>query len=278
MGSFCGGLLLPHPPVLLPEVGKADSRRTITTYEAAKRATALLLARSVDTLLVMTPHAPRFQDAIALFDYPYYAGSLADFRVPQVACDLPCDRDLAEALLQAAAPAGFAVERMTPETAVRFRCQTTLDHGALVPLSFLLQAGFAGKLLLLSPADYPCEYFSAFGRLVRSVIDEGNGRVAILASGDLSHHVNAESPYGSRPEGAQFDTAVCQAIQANSFSQLVRDAALIAEPAGECGLRSLCFLFGAARDMKTELLSYEAPFGIGYAVAAWLPEEEEAGR
>lgn len=91
-GSFCGGLLLPHPPVLLPEAGKADSQRTITTFEAMKRAAALLLARSVDTLLVMTPHAPRFQDAIALFDYPYYVGSLADFRAPQVVGELPCDQ------------------------------------------------------------------------------------------------------------------------------------------------------------------------------------------
>ena len=61
------------------------------------------------------------------------------------------------------------------------------------------------------------------------------------------------------------------AIQNNDFSELARRAAPLAEPAGECGFRSLCFLFGAAHDCKASLLSYEAPFGIGYAVAAWLP-------
>ena len=64
---------------------------------------------------------------------------------------------------------------------------------------------------------------------------------------------------------------VQSAIQNNNFLQLARQAAPLAEAAGECGFRSLCFLFGAAHDYKASLLSYEAPFGIGYAVAAWLP-------
>jgi len=41
--------------------------------------------------------------------------------------------------------------------------------------------------------------------------------------------------------------------------------------AGECGLRSFCFLLGILEaggiDWQPEILSYEGPFGVGYLVA-----------
>lgn len=271
MGIFRGGLLLPHPPVLLPEVGGNDSDRAALTYQAAERAIAELVNRQIDTLLVMTPHAPRFRDAIALFDYPRFSGSLVDFRAPDVRCSLMSDAGLIGKIFHAASAAQIPAARVTSETAARLHWSEKLDHGALVPLSLFIKAGFHGQLVMLSPGDLSCTLFEQFGRLVRGVIDKGDRAVAILASGDMSHYVNEESPYGSRPEGALFDAAVQSAIKNNDFSELARRAAPLAEPAGECGFRSLCFLFGAAHDCKASLLSYEAPFGIGYAVAAWLP-------
>ena len=271
MGNFRGGLLLPHPPVLLPEVGGNDSDRAALTYQAAERAIAGLLTQQIDTLLVMTPHAPRFRDAIALFDYPRFSGSLVDFRAPDVRCALMSDAGLIGEIFRAAQAAQIPVARVTPETAARLHWPEKLDHGALVPLSLFVKAGFHGQLVLLSPGDLSYTLFEQFGRLVRGIIDKSDRAVAILASGDMSHYVNEESPYGSRPEGALFDAAVQSAIQNNNFLQLARQAAPLAEAAGECGFRSLCFLFGAAHDCKASLLSYEAPFGIGYTVAAWLP-------
>ena len=271
MGKFRGGLLLPHPPVLLPEVGGGDSERAVQTRRAVEKAANNLLAQPIDTLLVMTPHAPRFRDAIALFDYPRFCGSLAEFRAPEIQCSLPSDSNLTEQIFRTSKKLALPVARVTSETAANLRWSEKLDHGALVPLSFMIKAGFHGRVALLSPGDLPCTFFEQFGRVVRGIIDQSVGGVAILASGDMSHYVNDASPYGNRPEGALFDAAVQQAIQDNDFLHLTRHAAPIAEAAGECGFRSLCFLFGAAHDCKASLLSYEAPFGIGYAVAAWLP-------
>jgi len=43
----------------------------------------------------------------------------------------------------------------------------------------------------------------------------------------------------------------------------------LVEEAGECGYRSIIILLGAldGLDWKPEILSYEAPFGVGYLVA-----------
>lgn len=43
----------------------------------------------------------------------------------------------------------------------------------------------------------------------------------------------------------------------------------LAERAGECGLRSLMIMAGIMDQqiIKTEVISYEAPFGVGYCTA-----------
>ena len=47
--------------------------------------------------------------------------------------------------------------------------------------------------------------------------------------------------------------------------------------AGECGLRSFCFLLGILEESrinyKPEILSYEGPFGVGYLVANFKVDE-----
>ncbi len=273
MGAFRGGLLLPHPPVLLPEVGGAESEKAVRTRRAVEQAAKSVLTPSVETIVLMTPHAPRFSDAIAVFDFPYWEGSLAQFGAPGVRLAFAGDRDLAGAIVAAAQKVAAPVAQVTPEDARRHQWPLGLDHGAMVPLAFLAQAGFGGKLVVLSPGDLGGEAFAQCGRLVRKAI-EGTGRAAlVVASGDLSHYVSGASPYGKRPEGARFDQAVQAAIEHNSFDELLGPAAKLANAAGECGFRPLCFLFGAAADAEAALLSYEAPFGIGYAVATWRPKE-----
>ncbi len=272
MGAFRGGLLLPHPPVLLPEVGGAESEKAVRTKRAAERAAKQCLAQPVETIVLMTPHAPRFSDAIAVFDYPHWDGSLAQFGAPEVRLAFDGDRELAQKILAAAEKVEAPIVRVTPEEARRNQWPYGLDHGAVVPLSFLAKAGFRGKLVLLSPGDIGYEAFAQCGRLVRKAIEETGRAALVVASGDLSHYVSGASPYGKRPEGARFDQAVQSAIEHNSFEELLGPAANLADPAGECGFRPLCFLFGAAADAEASLLSYEAPFGIGYAVATWLPK------
>ena len=50
------------------------------------------------------------------------------------------------------------------------------------------------------------------------------------------------------------------------------DEEFLAE-AGECGLRSFIMMFGALDEfeIKSEVYSYEGPFGVGYAVAEFTP-------
>ena len=92
---------------------------------------------------------------------------------------------------------------------------------------------------------------------------------AIIASGDLSHCLRTDAPVGFRKEGAEFDEAVQASIRQMTASKLISMNEDFIEAAAECAYRPLLILFGMIERMnvRPEILSYEAPFGVGYLTA-----------
>jgi aromatic ring-opening dioxygenase LigB subunit len=60
-------------------------------------------------------------------------------------------------------------------------------------------------------------------------------------------------------------------LAAGDFAGLLKLDEGLCEQAGECGLRSLVMLGGTLEELHVspELLSYEGPYGVGYAVATF---------
>jgi aromatic ring-opening dioxygenase LigB subunit len=160
------------------------------------------------------------------------------------------------------------------------------DWGFNVPLRFLAQ-GFKGEIQsiligLESPRFYYEEgkkvYNSKFNPSTTLRIDGERGRTikiqnskfAIIASGDLSHCLKSDGPYGFNPDGPKFDKDLIEALQKKDIKKILKLDDLYPE-AAECGLRSFCFLLGILEASKMnwqpEILSYEGPFGVGYLVA-----------
>jgi len=77
-------------------------------------------------------------------------------------------------------------------------------------------------------------------------------------------------PYGFHPDGPKFDKALIDALKKKDIKTIFKLDDLYPE-AGECGLRSFCFLLGILEasgiKWQPEVLSYEGPFGVGYLVA-----------
>jgi aromatic ring-opening dioxygenase LigB subunit len=91
-------------------------------------------------------------------------------------------------------------------------------------------------------------------------------RVAVIASADLSHKVNEQSPGGATPEGILFDTTVEEATRTNNVEKLMQLSPTVIEGVGQCGFRPIMTLLGTLQDMNVtpKTLCYEAPFGVGY--------------
>jgi aromatic ring-opening dioxygenase LigB subunit len=144
------------------------------------------------------------------------------------------------------------------------------DWGFNVPLYFLAEK-FAGKIdRYLVEMDTPEFYFNegkkAFGKL------EKNKKYALIASGDLSHCLKEDGPYGFNPEGPKFDKDLIRYLKNKDIDNILK----LEDDypgAGECGLRSFAFMLGIleASDINWEMeeLSYEGPFGVGYLAAGF---------
>src|SRR3989441_455526 len=128
----------------------------------------------------------------------------------------------------------------------------------------------AGKrCIFLGVSGWPLSRFVEFGDWLQRRLQD---RSAILiASGDLSHRLTPDAPYGFRPQGPLFDRLVIDALRARSWEQIEALDPDLVEEAGECGLRPLAILIGAGRAAKlnSQVLSYEGPFGVGYPVVAF---------
>lgn len=96
-------------------------------------------------------------------------------------------------------------------------------------------------------------------------------RIAWIASGDLSHRLHKDGPYGFHPQGPKFDQTLMELLSKKDVHSLLSLNPEFIECAGECGLRSIVMCLGALEETKTDwearILSYEAPFGVGYLVA-----------
>ena len=261
--------LMPHPPIMIPEVGKSELDKVKTTVASAQRAAKAIKEQNPQTIILVTPHGPVFEDAASISVHPRLKGNFGAFGVPEVFLGFETDDLLTRHILKKTERLGINLIELTDDMAKNHCLSLELDHGALVPLYYLSKAGFKGQLIHISVGMLSYEEMYTFGKAVQMAIGESGKRVAVVASGDLSHRLAPDAPAGYSPLGTEFDKQVLQAVKDLDIKALLNmDRHLVAE-AGECGLRSIFFLMGVIGgiDATSELLSYEAPFGVGYAVA-----------
>jgi len=263
---------MPHPPVILGEVGRGRESAASATIAACRAAAKRIAATKPDTLVIVSPHAPLFGDYIYVYDSSILSGSLARFGAPGLAPSCAQDTDLRTALVSLLGEAGLSAGSIEPDRMERYGFDTSLDHGVLVPLCFALEALGHCHLVALAPAGGRREENLTLGQCISAAAARTTRRVCVIASGDMSHRVNAESPYGMVREGAVFDGMIARALEASDVPALLGVDPSLAEKAGECGYRSIFVAAGLFERPRTRLLSYEAPFGIGYCVAEISPD------
>ena len=264
--GLVGCYVTPHPPIIVPDVGGkrlAEVRSTVDAMLALGRETALL---APDTIVLLSPHAPIDSRHLTVCVAGRYVGSLAMFGAAQIAVSLEADDTLAQAVVSEAESAGLPViGRGRPRSVV------DLDHGAVVPLSFLLRdLQPPPRFVELGFSFVPPAVHLAFGQALARAAEASGRRVVFVASGDMSHRLIPDAPAGFTPLGREFDASVESAFAAGDEEALLAIPPGLIDAAGECGYRSLLVLFGAlrGRSYSPRVLSYEGPFGVGYLVGA----------
>lgn len=270
--------LMPHPPILVPEVGRGRENEARETLKGLELLAESLRDRRPDALLVLSPHQPYAPGALFLNSAGRAAGTLAPFGAPSVTIGIACPGELRRAAADRLSALGARIREGS-------RPDLTSDQGTLVPLYFLRQAwGRDGEnpsenlppTLLASPIGLtPDEALSLGERL--ALLDDGL-RWGLVASGDLSHRLTPDAPAGYSPEGRVFDAAVLEALTSADAGPLLSLSQETLEAAGECGLRSIMTMLGLTGAVRgaIRVFSYEGPFGVGYCSALWEPSDAGA--
>lgn len=276
---ICGGALLPHPPIMVDGIGKPeDLSKVRQTREAVGEINRTFSELRPDTLVILTPHGTVYSDAIIIYEDSKLTGSLKRFGLARSFC-WENDLELAESITRLSNEAGLPVHLLDYEVVSQGRSGEVLDHGVLVPLSFFDPNWVNGVKLVVIPTSFlPFEELYRFGKIIDEAAEAVGRRVAIIASGDLSHCLQDGAPVRYNPKGAEFDRQVVNLLNDAAVEDFFNFDPALLEQAAECGFRSIIMLLGAfdSYQIRSKVHSYEGPFGVGYAVASLLPNGNKA--
>lgn len=252
--------IAPHPPIMVPEVGRDSIPDVQASIDAMAEFTRRLIASEAETVILISPHAPLELDSFVAYEGNEVHADFTNFHAPETQFKTEVDDELLSAICRVAHQEQYEVNRLA---------NTRLDHGTAVPLYFLLRNGWRGRVVALGYSFLSNEDHLRFGSCIRKAVEEVGKTVAFVASGDLSHRLKPEAPAGYNPSAFVFDQTVVDALRSNDPERIVEIDPNLRKLAGECGYRSMLVAIGATRQLESacEVISYEAPFGVGYLVA-----------
>jgi len=252
--------IMPHPPESIPGIGKAENFKTIKkTMDSFEQLRLGLEKVDPELIIIISPHAHMEQYSFVINSASELTGSFMKFGLNEV-CSYVNDTEIADKLK-------FTCSMSVNDFPVYLH-PDFLDYGALIPL-YHITKNIKPKIVHLSFSLMDYKFHYRYGEIIKKVIDESGKRVAIIASGDLSHRLTINAPAGFSPKAKKFDRDVIHFLGSDDITGIMNfDQEVIAEVA-ECGMRSIIILLGILHDTpyKFELLSYESPLGIGYLTA-----------
>jgi AmmeMemoRadiSam system protein A len=273
MGEIIKAYIVPHPPIIVPEIGKGqekDALKTITAYEQVGRKVGEL---APDVIIIITPHGLAYSNFVRISPGEILDGSFKDFSAPNLKFEFNNETGLIQKIIENAHSCGI-------DAGMAGSGKNELDHGSLVPLYYIAKYYKNFSVIRISIAGLSLENLYVFGNCIQKSVNQYDKRIVLIGSGDLSHRLKADGPYGFAQEGPIFDSLLVQAVKAADFKKLLEIDENIREAAGECGLRAFAILFGALNGycIKSDVISYEGPYGVGYMVAEISVDGQDLSR
>ncbi len=268
MSKLISTYLMPHPPVLIPEIGNGKEEICQSTLDALDKVSKQIAEEAPETIVVISPHGTVFSDGIGVLYNEKLKGDLALFGNHTLRIQKNNYIKFVEELVYVAGKIDVTCAKIDDDFADDMGISASIDHGAQVPLYFVDKYYKDYKLVHISYGLLSIPKLYEFGQALKEVINQMTGNTVIIASGDLSHKLMDSGPYSFDKSGPLFDNAFVEKLtEADVVGALTLDKAMVRD-AGECGFRSVNIMLGAldGYSFDVEPLSYEGPFGVGYAV------------
>lgn len=262
--GIVGGIMVPHPPLIVPEVGRGGESVIKETTAAYEKAADFVASLKPDTIVLSSPHSVMYSDYLHISPGYEASGDLGRFGAGSVKISVLYDAELSNRLCELSEdediPAGYMGER-----------DKSLDYGTIVPLYFIMKKYKDFKLVRLGISGISFADHYKMGQIVKKAADELGRRVVYVASGDLSHKLKDDGPYGFDPSGPVYDEKIMDCMGRGAFGELLKFDPYLCDKASECGHRSFIIMGGAFDGLKVEThkLSHQDVTGVGYGICMY---------
>ncbi len=271
--GISAGFMVPHPPLIIPEVGGGEEKKIQRTIDAYRKVAEEIGRLQPETIVLLSPHQIMYADYFHISPGQGARGDFGQFRARQASMEVSYDTEYVRALCEAADAAGLQAGTLGER-------ERKLDHGTMVPLYFVNQYWNGYRLVRIGLSGFPLTAHYRLGKCIRETAQSLGRHTVVIASGDLSHKLKEDGPYGYQEEGPAYDGRVMDVMGRAAFGELLEFSEDFCEKAAECGHRSFTILAGAfdRTGVEAERLSYEGPFGVGYGVCAYRPIGDDESR
>lgn len=269
--AILSSYIVPHPPLIIPDIGRGEEnkiQRTVDSYEKIAEEIGKL---KPDTVIVISPHSIMYSDYIHISPGESASGDFSKYGYPEVTVSAEYDAALTSLIEEEA-------QKMNVSAGTLGEQDKSLDHATMIPLYFINKYYRDYKICRIGISGLTFKEHYAFGMCIKEAVKRAGINAVVVASGDLSHKLKSSGPYEFAPEGPAFDARVTMDMSQGDFKDFLYFSEEFCDAAGECGLRGFVMMAGILdrTAVKPDFLSYEGPFGVGYAVCRFeiLGEDE----
>jgi aromatic ring-opening dioxygenase LigB subunit len=248
--------IVPHPPLLIPAIGKDNISLLKKTADSYKEIEADLYAGQIDTIIILSSHGPLQERTFGINIGDEFQIKFENFGDFSSKSSLAGNVGLAQELK----------ERLSGLSDVELINRPDLDHGVGIPLYLLTPNLKKIKIVPVYPSEDDLESHFEFGKNLRRPLQIQEERIAVISSGDLSHSLTKSAPAGYSPKAAKFDQRIIEFLKTKNFEEILDMNEKTINEMQTCALKPLAVLGGTFETINFEpqLLSYEFPFGVGY--------------
>ena len=263
--SIVCAYVMPHPPLAVPAVGRGQEDNINKTLDAMNAVALEIAEHAPETIVFITSHGTVYSDYFHISPGLAAVGDFARFGVSGAKYETEYDNVFALEIQNQAVALGLPVGTQGEKN-------KQLDHGVLVPMHFIDEKYSSYKSIRLSISGLDSVSHFKLGQAIANAAKLLGKKVVVVASGDLSHKLSDDGPYGFHKDGAEFDKLVMKNMSEGDFLNLLMMPQKLRINAAECGYSPFVVLAGCLdkTDVSAKQLSYECPFGVGYGVVSFL--------
>ena len=270
--SILASFIVPHPPLIIPNIGKGSEKQVSKTISAYKEIAKQVASLNPETIIISSPHAPMYSDCFYISNSPTLTGNLANFGAKEISFTEEVDTKLVDEITELAKKHHFPVYKDIPSV--------PLDHGTMIPLYFIREELPKCLIVVIGLSTLPLITNYQMGTIIKEAVNNLNRNVVYIASGDLSHKLQEYGPYGFTKEGLEYDKRIMEVCRTANFYELLNFKSSFLEKAAECGHRSFTIMAGCfdGQEIESQELSHEDITGVGYGVCSFYPKETNPNR